>query len=109
MTIRRRSRFAGTTSRSAGDVASEQAAALAAQLNQGGAAGQAVPGGGDVNQIVQALQQASGAQVNVEGGGAGAAGGDDQVSQLERLAKLKESGALTDAEFEREKARILGQ
>ncbi len=36
-------------------------------------------------------------------------GGDDRVQQLERLAKLKESGALSEQEFEREKARILGQ
>jgi hypothetical protein len=35
-------------------------------------------------------------------------GGDDRVSQLERLAKLHEEGALTDAEFEVEKSRILG-
>ena len=27
----------------------------------------------------------------------------------ERLAKLRDSGALTEQEFEREKARILGQ
>ena len=31
------------------------------------------------------------------------------MQQLERLAKLKESGALSEQEFEREKARILGQ
>jgi Short C-terminal domain len=37
----------------------------------------------------------------------GAQGGD-HVSQLERLAKLHEEGALTDAEFAAEKARILG-
>jgi hypothetical protein len=34
--------------------------------------------------------------------------GGDHVSQLERLAKLHEQGALTDAEFEAEKARIIG-
>jgi hypothetical protein len=33
---------------------------------------------------------------------------DEQVSELERLAKLKEEGILTDAEFSAEKARILG-
>ncbi|MBM3667502.1 MAG: SHOCT domain-containing protein [Actinobacteria bacterium] len=58
-----------------------------------------------------------GAQVSVQGSGdpgsaLGAGGqaesGDDRVAQLERLAKLKESGALSDAEFEKEKARILG-
>jgi hypothetical protein len=32
---------------------------------------------------------------------------DDRVAALERLAALKASGALTDAEFEAEKARIL--
>ena len=36
-------------------------------------------------------------------------GGDgDTVEQLERLVKLRDSGALTDAEFEQQKARILG-
>jgi hypothetical protein len=33
----------------------------------------------------------------------------DGTAQLERLAKLRDSGALTEEEFEREKARILGQ
>jgi Short C-terminal domain len=32
----------------------------------------------------------------------------DPVEQLEKLAKLKESGALTDAEFQAEKAKIIG-
>jgi len=36
------------------------------------------------------------------------AGGDDQIAELERLAKLRDSGALTDAEFEQQKAKILG-
>lgn len=104
----------------AADVAKQQAEALAAQMNQGGGAAPGITGagGGDVNQIVDALKQAyPGAQVNVMGGDAGATAGgaaaagddDDRVAQLERLAKLKESGALTEQEFEREKARILGQ
>ena len=33
----------------------------------------------------------------------------DPVEQLEKLAALKEKGALTEAEFEAEKAKILGQ
>jgi hypothetical protein len=102
----------------AADVSKQQADALAAQMNQGGGAQQVVAGGGDVADIVKALQeQYPGAQVNVQGGDASALGGaapaedggDDRVAQLERLSKLKESGALTDAEFEKEKARILGQ
>lgn len=35
------------------------------------------------------------------------AGQDDTVSQLERLAKLKEQGVLNDEEFAAEKAKIL--
>jgi hypothetical protein len=96
------------------DVSRQQAEALAAQLNQGGSVAQA---GGDVNEIVQALQeQYPGAQIEVQG--AESIGttpspprdsdGDDRIEELERLAKLKESGALTKEEFEREKARILG-
>jgi Short C-terminal domain len=49
----------------------------------------------------------------VGGSGFGAAptpapSGGDHVAELERLAKLRDSGALTDAEFEQQKARILG-
>jgi hypothetical protein len=38
------------------------------------------------------------------GGGTGG-----QIAQLERLQKLRESGALTDSEFDREKAKILSE
>lgn len=34
--------------------------------------------------------------------------GGERIAAIERLQRLRESGALTDAEFEREKARILG-
>jgi hypothetical protein len=37
-----------------------------------------------------------------------ATGGDDQIDELAKLAELHESGALTDEEFEAEKAKILG-
>jgi hypothetical protein len=36
------------------------------------------------------------------------AAGGDHVAELERLAKLRDSGVLTDAEFEQQKAKILG-
>jgi hypothetical protein len=39
---------------------------------------------------------------------AASSGGGDTVAELERLAKLRDSGALTDAEFEQQKAKILG-
>lgn len=35
------------------------------------------------------------------------AAGGDVVTRLERLAQLRDSGALTDAEFQQQKARIL--
>jgi Short C-terminal domain len=44
----------------------------------------------------------------VPGEGAGSGDDDDRIAELERLAKLKDSGALTEEEFDREKARILG-
>ena len=37
-----------------------------------------------------------------------AAGGESRVDQLKALAELREQGVLNDAEFEAEKARILG-
>lgn len=37
----------------------------------------------------------------------GGGSGGDPVAQIERLARLRESGALTEAEFEQQKARIL--
>jgi Short C-terminal domain len=36
------------------------------------------------------------------------AGGEDRVEQLKELASLKDQGVLTEEEFAREKARILG-
>lgn len=36
-----------------------------------------------------------------------AAGGDDLISQLEKLGDLRANGVLTDAEFEQQKARLL--
>jgi hypothetical protein len=35
--------------------------------------------------------------------------GDDRIDELERLGNLRESGVIDSAEFEREKARLLGQ
>lgn len=64
---------------------------------------------GIVDQIKQAFP---GATVNVDGAGGtpgGApAGSDDRIAQLERLAKLRDQGVLSQNEFEAEKARILG-
>jgi hypothetical protein len=39
---------------------------------------------------------------------AAGSGSGDTVADLERLAKLRDSGALTDSEFEQQKAKLLG-
>jgi len=46
--------------------------------------------------------------MEVESGGGGPAAPESSVSQLERLSRLHDQGKLTDAEFEAEKARLLG-
>ena len=71
-----------------------------------------------VDEVVQALREAMpGAQIQVGSAGEASAfgsperpgaEGEDRVAQLERLARLRDAGALTEQEFEREKARILG-
>jgi Short C-terminal domain len=67
-----------------------------------------------MEQVSQMLGQMG---INVQGQPAGGTGfasdgagsdTDDQLGQLERLAALRSSGALTDEEFEEQKRRILG-
>jgi hypothetical protein len=68
--------------------------------------------GGDREKLAEALRAKLGAQgVVVESADvAGPAAGDDPtISALERLAALHASGALTDAEFAAQKARVLGE
>jgi len=42
-------------------------------------------------------------------GKAGGAAGGDAIGRIERLQKLRESGAITDSEFNKEKAKILAE
>jgi putative oligomerization/nucleic acid binding protein len=74
--------------------------------------------GVDPNAIGQLMAQAQQMQAQAGQGGVpgmtqmpgqAPAAQPDPVEQLEKLAKLKESGALTEPEFEAEKAKILGQ
>jgi hypothetical protein len=51
--------------------------------------------------LLETLQSATGAEP------VGADDAGDRIAKLERLAKLRESGALDEAEFEAEKDRIL--
>jgi hypothetical protein len=57
----------------------------------------------------QATQLRSAAEAKQGGTGMPVQPQADPVEQLERLAKLKDQGALTEAEFAAEKAKILGQ
>jgi hypothetical protein len=73
-------------------------------------------GGGVVSRMSAGLGQARAAQqLSTQlpwGSGTGTSGGSGtagQIAKLERLQKLRESGALTDAEFEREKAKVLAE
>jgi hypothetical protein len=73
-------------------------------------------GGGMMSRMSAGLDQAQAAQqlssrlpwgsTARSSGGGGTSG---QIAKLERLQKLRESGALTDAEFEREKAKVLAE
>ena len=66
----------------------------------------AVVGGHMANKQAAEAQQP--AEVPAPAAPAPAAAGPDPIEQLTQLAALKESGALTEAEFEAEKAKILG-
>jgi hypothetical protein len=68
----------------------------------------AVVGGHMANKQAQA-QQAQAPQAEAPAPApAPAAAAPDPIAQLTQLAALKDSGALTEAEFEAEKAKILG-
>jgi transposase-like protein len=70
--------------------------------------------GVDPSQLGQMIQQAQQMQAQAQGGqmpgmAPPAQQQPDPVAQLEKLQALKEKGALTDAEFEAEKQKILSQ
>ena len=59
-------------------------------------------------QAAQAQRSAEEAPAAPAPAPAPAAAGPDPIEQLTQLAALKDSGALTEAEFEAQKAKILG-
>jgi hypothetical protein len=61
---------------------------------------------GRANAMTQMASRFSWGSASTGSGGGGTAG---QIAKLERLQKLRESGALTDSEFEREKAKVLSE
>jgi hypothetical protein len=85
------------------DRIAEQADALAASMNRGGASAG--------NDLVDQLRAAfPGAEITVSSHQPNLSDltGGDSVERLERLAALHRSGALTDEEFAAAKARLLG-
>ena len=58
--------------------------------------------------IAERMRQSREGRVATAGAPAAAAGGDPRVTEIERLAGLRDSGALTEEEFAAEKARVLG-
>lgn len=58
--------------------------------------------------LLGALEGMTGQDLDGDGKVGGAPAPDDRLAQLERLAKLRDSGALTDEEFAAEKRRLLG-
>jgi hypothetical protein len=72
-------------------------------------------GGGMLSRMRAGLESAEQAQAIGarmpwgSGGSGGGASSADAIGKLERLQKLKESGAINQSEFEREKAKILGE
>jgi hypothetical protein len=55
-----------------------------------------------------AQEQAASPQERAPAPAAAPAGGESRIDQLKALGELKAQGVLNDAEFEAEKARILG-
>ena len=100
-------------------------AMAAARRGEGGGAGIGGVGGaqvinfsgGDLSQLSDEQRQklaalgidpsALGAAA-ADGGGGGDDAGDERLDQLQKLADLKERGALTEKEFEAEKKKLLG-
>jgi hypothetical protein len=58
--------------------------------------------------IAERMREARERRVATAGGPSAGASGDQRVGEIERLAGLRDSGALTEEEFAAEKARILG-
>lgn len=93
----------------------QQADTMAAGMGSGGTGGPVggVPAPGQlppqVAGIVDQLQESfPGARIGMTGSGAAGQAGEDRLVALERLADLRDRGVLSDEEFEREKARLLG-
>ena len=95
------------------DVARQRAEQQAAMMRNGGTVTVGGPGvtfvGGTAADIPPEMRAGLEQMLGVDLDGDGTAGAPtDRISQLERLAQLRSSGALTEQEFEAEKRKLLG-
>jgi hypothetical protein len=82
----------------------------------GGPAVQSIPGLGTFDspedlksKLLELAAQGGATVINLSGSSSSGQSGGDPVERLSKLADLKERGLLTDAEFQAEKAKILGE
>jgi hypothetical protein len=80
--------------------------ASAAGLGGGGAMSRMSAGMDQARAAQQLVNQLPWGSTGTTSTGGGTSG---QIAKLERLQRLRQSGALTDAEFEREKAKVLSE
>ena len=64
---------------------------------------------GTAQGIAERMRSAREGRVATAGAPSAAASGDPRLGEIERLAELRASGALTEEEFAVEKGRILGR
>ncbi len=76
-----------------------------AAAGAGATAGSSMTMGGAMGGMLSGLRFSG----TVGGSASSGAAGGDAIARLERLQRLRESGALSDREFEREKAKILAE
>ena len=95
----------------------QEKAARREALASGGPAGPEADGIAEAEQALRAMgldidlsgaQVTYGTPVELSYGAPPASGGDDTLSQLERLAALRDAGVLSEDEFAAQKQRILG-
>jgi len=110
-TMARTAVIAGTATATVNAVSSAQASKAEAKQQEAAARAAGVQAQADVEQLkaemaalqAQQAQAALPAAPPAQGGGA-----PDLLAQLQQLAQLKDAGALTDAEFQAAKTKLLG-
>jgi Short C-terminal domain len=109
-TMARTAVVAGTATAVAGGVNRRQQARQDAHMQEAAADDAAFQSQEQIAQMQaqMAAMQAQQAQAALAPAAPAAGGGADMMAQLQQLTQMKEMGALTEAEFQAAKARLLG-